>query len=395
MSFENEDMLSPEEKEEIAKQNLSKIEEANSQKKQSSIYGVDQGQIPSQFKKPPNEYEVHQMNKGNFSEQSETSNIRVIQFVDKDGNTIDVDDRNNIHNYGMPKIGYYYVPEGFLPSGGLFYNKGYSIAYRSANTAEMAYYGTTDRGDYLEFGDAVNYMIKNCCDIRIRTNRSSHLDLLECDRMYLLFCIRELTMPMGTQPFTIEHDCVCGYLNQVSITKDNINKIDWNTPIDDDPKLTLMNYYNPDKRCFDIKTINGENDMMLYVPTVGTVQKIFKFMNTEAQKRRNANLDNIYSFKEYSKLYYMVPDHNLIIQDKLGGCPYINNLIKQRNSWSVDKVQMFIELTNLIEAACTSQVKYICKGCGEEVTADIMFPEGYTALFRNESTKLSNKLYKV
>ena len=333
-NFEDEEMLSPERREEIARQNLSKIDEVNSQsKKRGSIFDKDQGNIPMPSNKPPNEFEAHRMAKGNVVQQKEAPNKRVVKFVDQDGGEILVDDQTATQNYGIPKPGFYFVPERHLPSNGDFYPDGYSIAYRAAQTKEMKHYGTTDRGDYLEFSDALNFLLRHCCEIKMHKNaNSSHLDLLEFDRMYLLFCIRELTMPEGTPPFTMSHDCTCGYVNEVPITKDNINKIDWNVPIGDDPEKTLARYYDPELKCFNIKTKNPENNMMLYVPTIGTVQKLFKVMQRELQKKKNTNLDNIYAFKEYSKLYYMIPRHTLMTEDNKGNVPYINRLMMEQNN---------------------------------------------------------------
>jgi len=385
--LENE-MLSPERKEEIARQNLSKIEEMNSQSQQSSsIYTVDQGNMPSPKSKPPNEFEVQRILKGEPVDQPRTSNKRKINFTDENGNVTEVDDQGSVHSFSIPKVGYYFVPEKHLPSRGDFYLPGYSIAYRAAQTKEIKHYATTDRGDYLEFSDALNYLLRYCCEIKIK-NTISHLDLLEFDRIYLLFCIREITMPEGTQPFTIQHDCHCGYVNDLPITKDNINKMDWNIPIGDDPEKTLARYYDPEKRCFSIKTKNGKNDMLLYVPTIGTTSKVFNFMQKELQKKKNTDFNNIYAFKEYSKLYYVIPDHKLI--DEKGS--YVKKILFEQNQWSLDKIKLFIRLTDKIEEAITPSVTYTCKGCGEEVSADIMFPEGYKKVFIDDATDISDEL---
>jgi len=387
-----EEMLSPERKEEIARQNLSKIEEVTSQTR-TTIYDKDQGNIPMPSQKPPNEFEAYQMVKGENVNQPQKPNRRVEKFVDNDGNVIEVDDQTNTHNFGMPKVGYYFIPDKLLPSEGAFYPPGYSIAYRSANSKEMLHYGTTETGDYNEFSAALNYMLQHCCEVKMNNKgTSSHLDLLEFDRIYLLFCIRGITMPEGTPPFTMPHDCPCGYVNEVIVSKDTINKMDWNIPIGDDPEKTLARYYNAEKRCFDIKTKDNMNNMTLYVPTIGTVSKILKHVKREMYKKKNINIDNVDIFKEYSKLYYMVPDHKLLIEDNKGNIPYLKRLMLERNNWSLTKMQIFISLTDIIETACTPSIKYVCKSCGEEVSADIMFHEGYKSVFINKSTDISDKL---
>jgi len=65
-------------------------------------------------------------------------------------------------------------------------------------------------------------------------------------------------------------------------------------------EIDLARYYDPEKRCFNIKTKNGKNDMLLYVPTIGTTSKVFNFMQKELQKKKNTDFNNIYAFKEYS-----------------------------------------------------------------------------------------------
>jgi len=397
-SFESE-MISPERKEEIAKQNLSKINEISSQAQQrSSIYDKDQGNIPMPSKKPPNEFEVQQILKGETINNSKVPNKRKINFTNNDGNTIEIDDQGSINNFGIPKPGYYFIPDKLLPSEGNFYPHGYSIAFRSATTKEMRHYGTTDTGDYNEFAAALDYMIRNCCEIKINTiGTSNHLDLLEFDRIYLLFCIRELTLPEGTPPFTMEHDCRCGYVNNVIISKDTINKMDWNVPIyDDEPEKTLARYYNTEKRCFNISFTNRNDktneefpdNITLYVPTIGVVQKMLKFIKKEMMKKKNLDIDNLDVFKEYAKLYYLIPNHKSLNEDSKGNIFYIKDIMNKMNTWTLLKTQLFIILTDMIENACKPSVSYICKSCGEEVSADIMFHEGYKSVFIDKSNNL-------
>jgi hypothetical protein len=119
---------------------------------------------------------------------------------------------------------------------------------------------------------------------------------------------------------------------------------------------------------------------------------VFKVAQKEMQKKRHIDFENMYEFKTYAKLNFMIPDHRLIIEDDKGNSPYIKRLLNEKSNWSLDKIKLFIVMTNKIEETFKSYAKYVCKSCGEEVSADITFPEGYPSLFISESDVLSNEL---
>jgi hypothetical protein len=257
------------------------------------------------------------------------------------------------------EVGWKNVPLENLPSQGFFYDAGTQMTIRAATVAEIRHWSTIDENDFLGIDDMLNFIIEKCCRIKVPGKPASHKDVIEIDRFYLIFAIRDLTFKNGENRMFINASGQDGVDEKVEVTKDVIDYFN--------PDERLMKYYSTDNRCFKIHMKTGE-EFNIYLPTLGTVQFIKSYLNTRRQSGQNFDK----AFTKYAS--FLFPDWKSLNQSTY------EKAVQDSFQWSVLKISIMDKLVELLSSSIKPQVRYINSG-GQEATAPLSFPGGFKSLF--------------
>lgn len=272
-----------------------------------------------------------------------------------------IDVSNKPLESSMPEIGWKAVPTENLPSKGIFYPSDAKIRIRSAKNKEIRHFSTIDEEDILDIDDKLNYIVENCAAMTSSKKPLTSKDLLEIDRLYLLFCIRDYTFPNNENKLNMQIDCdQCGHLDTIEITRERLNYFNMNQK--------LMDRYDPVSNSFKIQTRDGLKWNM-YMPTIGTTTQIKNI-------RRNRQMNGLHIdpfFFTYAS--FMFPEWRQITE------PSYKNMEQESQGWSTMKISIMKSLVDLFKKSIDLDIKHICSSCGSEVSKPFTFQGGWKALF--------------
>lgn len=257
------------------------------------------------------------------------------------------------------------MPLEILPSRGWFYPAGFEITFRAAEVGEIRHWSTIDDGDMLDMDTKMNFIMEKC----VRVKRSdgtwaSWEDIIEIDRFYLLFCIHEITFPNGENKLLVKFKCppTCKgdgtYKESVHLTSDMLNLL----VMPDD----LMQYYNPEEKCFVKVSVKLNETLRFYMPTIGVSKKIKNVV-------RKAQDEGEFVDKAFMRIApYLVKEWRTLDDKKLEA------LRMDTLKWGKNKVLFVNGIASLIEKAVNLSVKKECPKCHIELEAPIFFRGGFT-----------------
>jgi|GEM_PF-855780 len=260
------------------------------------------------------------------------------------------------------EIGMKVIPLENLPSGGLFYEPGTEIAIRAARVEEIRHFSTIDETDIIDIDDKLNYIIERCARIRIPGKQvTSYKDILELDRFYLVFAIRELTFSEGENKIQMKIQCnECNNIDVVDIKRDHFHLVN----LDE----RLQKYFNPDKRCFTFETKTGESFDM-YFPTLGVTEFIKRYIRIKAE--RGQKLDQAF----LTLAPFLFSDWRKITDETF------NNMNHETLGWSLEKISVMMGIIDILRTSSSNEIIHYCSVCGSEVRQPISFQGGYKSLF--------------
>ena len=217
--------------------------------------------------------------------------------------------------------------------------------------------------DALNVDDKLNMIMDKCCFVKMPTKKiQSYKNLLEMDRLYVILAIREVTLPEINNKMSIDSECrSCGHVNKIEINKDSIGKL----VVDD----KIMKYFNPEDLCFDIKGKDSDNDMRIYLTTLGTSNFVKNWARRKVHNKQYLDEGFVRT------LCFLVPDFTKLNDD------YVKRLNNEVSTWSLTKTQILQKIIDVIMDSVSITINYNCESCGEEVRQDIVFPDGIKSLF--------------
>ena len=98
---------------------------------------------------------------------------------------------------------YINIPLETLPSQGRFYPEGTRISIRSARVGEIREFSIINEEDPKDIRDKMTYIVSQCTKIYYGNTPGHYKDILEDDRLVLVFKIRELTFIDGQSSIKI------------------------------------------------------------------------------------------------------------------------------------------------------------------------------------------------
>lgn len=258
-------------------------------------------------------------------------------------------------------VGYKPIPLQNLPSKGLFYPDNFKILIRPASVAEIRHWSSLDENDAISINDAVIGIISKCVTVNGGTisYKFSFKDILEVDKFYILFAIRELTFINGENKLIIDLDG-----EKYEIKKEDL-------------KLfyipeKLEKFYNPDEKCFKFKFKGTDETMRIYLPTIGVAEAIKDYV---LEKRRNKEeIDT--SFITF--LPFLTANHRFVNKQN------IEKFKKEMASWDLKKTSLISFVIDEIRKVVEDPQIVIEKN-GTERVVPLTFQNGIKSFFLNSN----------
>ena len=104
-------------------------------------------------------------------------------------------------------IGNAVIPVESLPSKGLFYPVGTRIYIRSASLGDIKRWSAMNEDDMVDVMEKMKSIFESCCTVNFgpdTAKRARYKDLLDLDRLYILFAIHDWTFPSGKNDVNIK-----------------------------------------------------------------------------------------------------------------------------------------------------------------------------------------------
>ena len=272
---------------------------------------------------------------------------------------------------------YVNIPLETLPSQGRFYPEGTRISIRAARVGEIREFSIINEEDPKDIRDKMTYIVSQCTKVYYGNNLGYYKDLLEDDRIVLVFKIRELTFVDGQSSIKIpvpEGACKTPGCHPQSEVYFDSSKLEFLKP-----SKTLEKYYDPVERCFNVATKNF-GTIKLYPPTIGVTTVVADWI-------RNQQLENK---KIDAALVDILP---YTIRDWRGfDVKQVFNKITELAGWSIEKFSLVSRLKDEIYIGIEFEIKDVCAQCGGELTIPVTFPEGFRSLFVPTISDLGSEL---
>ena len=267
-------------------------------------------------------------------------------------------------------IGNAVVPIDSLPSKGMFYPVGTKIWISSASLGDIKRWSSMNEDDIQDVMEKMEAILESCCNINFgpdTTKRARWKDLLDLDRLYILFAIHDWTFPAGKNEVKLK----VSEKEDIILKKDNVKYIEF-------PEK-LMKFYNEEKRCFSFpvenKKLFADTDGMLdiYMPTIGVSNWLTDYFMTA--RRRHDNIDE--TFLSYASI--LIPDWR-----NLTDMSYYYDLVDKTSDWGTYEWTLISKVRDIIVgAAGNPTIIYVDKG-GVEREVPLYFRNGLKSLFQVE-----------
>ena len=250
-----------------------------------------------------------------------------------------------------------------LPTKGMFYPEGTRIFIKAATLGDIKHWSTTDETDLSSIDDGLNSIIESCCQVVFPEDTGKYAnwrDLKEVDRLYIVLAIHDFTFPGGKNDLKVQ----IAETTDVVVKKDNIEFVKFSDK--------LMNFYNPDKRCFSFpvhaKCFEG-GFMDIYIPSEGVTKWIKDYVTTRINRQEGYDKD----FVTIAAL--LIPDHRGLNNDKYYA------LIDSTAEWTPYEWSLITKVRRIIETAVTPKLKYKDES-GAEKESPLNFRGGIKAIFQ-------------
>lgn len=245
-----------------------------------------------------------------------------------------------------------------LPCG-KFYPTGTLLMVRPAQVREIQAYSMVDDNNFYDIVEKMNDMIQACVRVKYPDGKiTSYVDTKDQDRLYLIFLIRELTFQQGSS-LAVNAKCSCGDESQIELKRGNFCFHDL------DEKLNK--FFDISNRCFRFETTNGK-EFVLTPPNIGLQKAFTEYIVKENNEKRPPNL----SFLKI--IPFMLDGRSSITYDgikaKLKEFEEMDDISFQFLNAAVGKMTFGIK-----------ELKKNCASCGEEVHAEMQFPDGSSGIF--------------
>lgn len=263
---------------------------------------------------------------------------------------------------GAADPGYKILPLEYLPSKGMFYPENAEITIRAALSEELRHWSTLDEHDRIDVFDMLNFILEKCVRFKIKGEPVifTWADLLEIDRLYIIFRVHELTFPDGKNQLTTLIKCKnksCGHTERIPIKSSMLRLYEFPTE--------AMQWYSPEERCFVVNSQKYNETFKLYMPTVGALQKRRKYMADLRRRRQQPD-------KAFVKVMpYIVGETRTLTNSR------IQQYFFNYKEWPDGKFFFISEMANQLTEGKTQHFEMACPKCGETITTNIFSSQSF------------------
>lgn len=272
---------------------------------------------------------------------------------------------------------YINIPLDTLPSGGRFYPDGTRISIRAARVNEIREFSMIDESDAADVRDKLTYIISQCCKIYFGNVPGYYKDILEDDRIVLVFKIRELTFVNGQSSLKIPVPmgaCSTSGCHPQETVNFSSDKLEFKKP---NPKIEK--YYDPQAKCYNIPT-KRFGTITLYIPTVGVTSVLADWIKSQKQQQKNIDVPLV------DLLPYLIKDWRGFNDKQV--FPKLTELA----GWPTEKFALVLRLKEEIHIGIEVEITETCAQCGGELKIPVVFPDGFKSLFVPTISDLGDEL---
>lgn len=251
------------------------------------------------------------------------------------------------------------VSSSMLPSKGIFYPDDLVITISPLKVKHIRHFSTIDETDEIDISSKLNFIINSSIQVQSFTPGFSPLSLLEIDRLYLLFLVRNITFIEFPSIIKLESTCKeCSHVDMVDVRAERLGAM---------KEGSLDQYlsgYSKDSR--SIQFLMSGEDINMYLPSME---------NLETSRRiileNNLELDQ----QDRFMLCFLVPPHVKLSKSDF------DRFESELEEWTPDKYSLVRSFVNTVNSSYSIDVYYKCSECGAGVTAPLRFHRGIKELF--------------
>jgi hypothetical protein len=233
-----------------------------------------------------------------------------------------------------------------------FYPAGTTVFVRAARVNEIQAFSVVDDTNFYDMYEKVNQLVENCVFLKTpEQKRVPYTYLMDGDRWYMLFIIRELTFQEGTDLYT-----------EVKGTKIPIKRGYFEYH---EMNEKLKKYYDRVQGLFEFPTKSGSVKMA--PPTIGVQKSFTDYMINKVSNKKELD-------QSFLKIIpYTLPGRLSITEE---------GIEKKLQEFKQMDLKLFQFLNKAVDMMSfgISGVKTITEG-GMEVRSQDIFPEGISGLF--------------
>lgn len=279
----------------------------------------------------------------------------------------------NIFDRADIKDGWQVLDRSLFGERDIYYPRDWEFRIRPATVEAIRNWSTIDDENLTVVDDVFNEIIKSCFSIKTPQGLIPWGNLRSWDRFFVLMLIKEYSMSIGESKISFNEECPeCE--NEVTF------ELNSTTLAFDLPDTDLLRYYDPEKCVWMIDPaeydVPGE-PFTLYLPTLEKDANIKQWMIERV--RANKKIDNVF----LKFLPWMAPSisKNLEIATR-----QIKDYERKFKSYDIDMFTFMNDVITNIIVMPSPTLTIKCPTCGEEVTANIRFPNGVNELFNIKRT---------
>lgn len=274
----------------------------------------------------------------------------------------------NIFDNADIREGWQVVDRRLLGERDIYYPTDWQFRIKPATVEAIRNWSTIDDENPNVVDDVFNEIIKSCFQIRTSTGLLPWGNLRSWDRFFILLLIRQYTFSVGETVLKYNEDCPeCD--NAVEFVLDSTS-LRYDLP---DPEI--MHYYDQQSCTWmiDPTEYDVEGDpITLYLPTLEKEANIKAWIIERLQNKKK--VDNVF-------IKFLPWMANKISKDTTIASRQIKELEMKFKSFDTEMFTLMNDIINNIMVMPSTKLITTCPTCGEEVSANIRFPNGVSELF--------------
>lgn len=251
------------------------------------------------------------------------------------------------------------VSPSLLPSKGIFYPNDLLITISPLKVKHIRHFSTIDETDEIDVSSKLNFVINSSVEVQTSTRGFSALSLLEIDRLYLLFLVRNITFIEFPSIIKLESTCKeCSQVDMVDVRAERLGAIKEGA-LDE-----YISMYSRESRSIEF-TISDET-VKMYLPSMENMDTSRKII-----LEKGVSLENQDKFM----LCFLVPPQVKLTEKDFE----IFDL--EIENWTPDKYSLVRSFVNTVNSSYAIDVYYKCSDCGAGVATPLRFHRGIKELF--------------